>query len=208
MMTERYHRHSLLDTIECSILGWQDKPLRLAKRPIPLDYMPDEEDAPESMRGQGAFANLSQAVLAYLHRVASDGRWVWREDIATALLITNEKHFGESLAQLVGHGQIERRALSGASTAFRLLKGPAPEKVHSLLKARMMRALGGDWVSCGGLAERLGVHSSRVADAGNQLVREGVAEVRRTTAYSERKQGSANEYRLSRKTLVARLAKG
>jgi hypothetical protein len=206
-MTEtRCHKHSLKDTIECSIIGWEDKPPLLTKREIPLDYVPDPEDAPESLRGRGAYVNLSQAILAYLHRVAGNGQWVWREDMATDLRITHEKHFGDSLALLVARSQLERHQGRGSRTCFRLLKGPTPARETNLLKARVLRTLGNEWVSCGGLAERLGVHSSRIAENANELVREGHAEVKREASYSEKKQGNGNEYRASRKEMVRRLA--
>jgi hypothetical protein len=118
--------------------------------------------------------------------------------MALALRVTNEKHYGDSLALLVSRSQVERRQARGSRTYFRLLRGPTPPCETNLLKSRVLRTLGPEWVSCAGLAERLGVHSSRIADNANDLVREGLAEVRKSSAYSERKQGSANEYRIAR----------
>ena len=211
-------KNNILDTIECSTMGWQDKPPKMPKAERPLDG--GETGQEQEERTAWERAPLQNAIMTTLRNKAPTGQWLMRETLVAPLHWTNEANITAAISALVKQGRIERSIAKGARMCYRLrVDAPAPEKPAEFdeLAERMKNALSEHWTTSGGLAERLGHRTERIVKAGHRLVEQGWADVQRTDGLSKREtrvdgtarnrsgRGNENEWRASAKLLLSRI---
>lgn len=204
--------NNILDTIECSTMGWQDKPPKMPKAERLLDGG-DPADAfvvfelgGQRHDGGGYIRNpIERAIIAVMQHMGADGSWVMREAIVTRTQ-GNEKTLTQAFARLIEQGKIERSHAKGARMCYRLARGSSPAKPGPYRdeKERMRKALGQDWVTAQGYAERFQQRADVVRRYADELVKEGWAE-RQRSAGLVRTASNAVEYRASAKLLLSRL---
>lgn len=195
-------RKSVLDAIDCSTMGYQDKPAPLPRCPRPLDG--GEPIRPMCDAPIPSNLGVKQNLLAYLRHVAPDGGWVARRKISLALHRSNENRVTEYLSVLVNTGAIERSGTRGAHSYYRLAIGetpPLPASTEGAVSDRMLSALGREWVDTAGIAARIKSDARHLVAKGHALVEQGWAEVRPTAS----RIGNSLEWRASTKLLVSRL---
>lgn len=213
-------RKSVLDTIECATYGWQDKPRLMPRREKPLDggdpiIRPTGEEEPRP----STRAPIQDAILSIMQRRGADGGWVMREAIASPIGWSCDSNITQALIALVKAGRIERGQSTGARTCYRLMTGTRPPtpRADGDIRNAMQRALGHQWITTQGLAERLQCDPGRVLEHGHALIDAGLAECKREEGLSKKEarrgfgksnytgNGAAIEWRASTKLLVSRL---
>jgi DNA-binding transcriptional ArsR family regulator len=196
-----HHKHSVLDTIECSIIGWQE-------RSPPRDLRPPPTPFPSALPPRAAYVagTMRDRVQAFLAAKGSAGEWVTRERLKVGLQIDRDNRLTEVLSELVKGGLVERSGRRGGCLCYRLPIGEAPPVPQTAAAEAVLRTLGAEWLTTAQVAERCGMSAGRVPRHIADLVRAGVAERRREVSPSrDNTNGGSYEYRATARTLVGRL---
>lgn len=189
------YRHTIKDTLACSLVGWDEKPRLLPKVPRPIDGTDDVQEVKEpteqTTRGR---------VMDVLH--AAGGAWVQRAELARQLHSVQDRRLTQALSDLVLRGRVERGGARGQSLAYRVKNGkkadPRPTKTDPLAE-RLLRVCRVDWVQAHVLGERFSVAVDRIGDCVRPLIASGALEERRAV------EGHGSEYRTSARYLVGKL---
>lgn len=197
-----YHHHTILDVIECSIVGWQDKPPRLGKRPIPIDHVPEEPEPPRHTSPGYLRAELARAMQQH----GPDGQWVSRHTLYAECYGCSERALGDALSAFVRSGEWERctTGKQGKQVGYyRLNKGPAPARPPDATEAKVLAMMRHDsWLTSDAVTTRLGYsavkdHGSAVARVLLHMTRRGLLERRpATNLWRKAETSNAYEYRL------------